>query len=226
MTHSTIAIGFGLGLGLACAAHADRPVFLYSLQDDAQYTQGCFHNPGERFQCKCPIALASSFTGTFGLSVAPSGDPLFDVFDIVNVEWIASLSSDIEITGFGLYEIGADQAGEPVQRMTLELFFDGAGPVLVDSGLVEGGDQDFPPAITIPVGDGFFCPGRRMTIDAGPAANPADVAPPGGDGVVGVLDFLAVLTDWGLEGDLPTDIDNSGRVDTNDLLAVLANWTL
>ena len=56
------------------------------------------------------------------------------------------------------------------------------------------------------------------------AAGPADVAPPGGDGVVGILDFLAVLGDWGLPGPRPTDIDDSGQVGIGDLLIVLAEW--
>ena len=89
-----------------------------------------------------------------------------------------------------------------------------------------GGDDEFPPVITIPIGDGLGCPGRRATIAAAPSASsPADVAPAGGDGAVDVLDFMAVLIDWGLPGPRATDIDGSGLVDVGDFLAVLNEWT-
>jgi hypothetical protein len=56
----------------------------------------------------------------------------------------------------------------------------------------------------------------------GPAAgNPADV---NGDGVVDVLDLLAVLAAWANVGG-PEDINGDGVVDVLDLLAVLAAWT-
>ena len=50
---------------------------------------------------------------------------------------------------------------------------------------------------------------------------PADVT---GDGVVDVLDLLAVLAAWGQTGELPEDITGDGLVDTLDLLEVLAAW--
>jgi hypothetical protein len=110
--------------------------------------------------------------------------------------------------------------------MTLELFVNGAGPVVFDSGLVPGGDSDFPPVIDIGIGDGFGCPGRRMSLTAAPdTPSPADVAPPGGDGAVGIQDLLAVLGDWGLAAPRVTDIDGSGWVGIGDLLIVLAEWT-
>ena len=49
---------------------------------------------------------------------------------------------------------------------------------------------------------------------------PADVT---GDGVVDVLDLLAVLVAWGQSG-VPEDITGDGLVDTLDLLALLAAW--
>ena len=62
-------------------------------------------------------------------------------------------------------------------------------------------------------------------MSAATPPNPADVAPPGGDGIVGVGDFLAVLADWGLAGPRPTDIDGSGVVGIDDFLAVLSAWS-
>ncbi len=65
-------------------------------------------------------------------------------------------------------------------------------------------------------GDAFL---RIALIDC-----PADVAPLGGDGVVDVLDLLAVLSAWGATGDVPEDITGDGIVDVLDLLEVLSAW--
>jgi hypothetical protein len=219
-------IVLGIAFGGVSAATADEPTVLYTLTDDFMYTQGCFNQPGEIHQCKCPISWAMEFSGTFGLTPLPGGDPLFDMYAISDIDWVIGLSGDIVITGSGLYEIGTDAGGDPVQSMTLDLFFDGFGPVGFESGLVEGGDADFPPEIGIPISDGFYCPGHRITVVASATgSSPADVAPAGGDGVVDILDFLAVLTDWGLAGPRPTDIDGSGTVGIGDVLVLLSEWT-
>ena len=55
----------------------------------------------------------------------------------------------------------------------------------------------------------------------GPASGePADV---NGDGVVNVLDLLAVIAAWGSPGG-PEDVNSDGVVDVLDLLAVIAAW--
>jgi len=53
----------------------------------------------------------------------------------------------------------------------------------------------------------------------GPPPCPADI---NGDGVVDVLDFLALLADWGGGG--PADVDGDGVVGILDFLAILAAW--
>jgi hypothetical protein len=218
-----------LGAAIACAAgaaFADPPTVLYSLTDDFSYTQGCFYNPGDIHQCLCPISWAEQFGGTFGLTLVPGGGPDFVTYEISGIDWVVGLGENIAITGSGTYEIGTDQNGNPVQRMTLDLFFDGFGPVAYESGLIPGGDDGYPPEIVVPLSDGYYCAGRRITVGASPAGSaPADVAPPGGDGIVGVGDFLAVLGDWGLPGPRATDIDGSGTVDIGDVLLVLGGWT-
>ena len=214
-----------LGAG-AVAVAGNPPTFLYALEEASAYTQGCFGVPGQVPQCQCPILLAPAFSGTFGLTDVPDGDPLLDAFEITNVQWTAILGETLSFTGSGVYEVGSTPDGSPVQRMTLELFVNGEGPVVFDSGLVPGGDSDFPPVIDIGIGDGFGCPGRRMSLTAAPdTPSPADVAPPGGDGAVGIQDLLAVLGDWGLAAPRVTDIDGSGWVGIGDLLIVLAEWT-
>ncbi len=215
-----------LGVG-AVAVGDGPPTFLYALQDASAYTEGCFGVPGQVPQCMCPILLAPAFSGTFGLTNVPDGDPLLNAFEITNVQWTATLGTTLSFTGSGLYEVGATPDGTPVHRMTLELLVNGEGPVVFDSGLVPGGDSSNPPVIDIGIGDGFGCPGRRMSLAAAPdTPNPADVAPPGGDGAVGIQDLLAVLGDWGLAAPRVTDIDGSGWVGIGDLLIVLAEWTV
>jgi hypothetical protein len=218
-------LALGAVVGAVSAASADEPTVLYSLDEDFNYTQGCFHLPDDFHQCMCPISWAQEFEGTFGLTAVP-GAPDFDTYAISDIDWVVSVSGDIAITGSGLYEIGTDAGGDLVQRMTLDLYFDAFGPVTHESGLVKGGDDEFPPEITIPISDGFYCPGHRITVVASAVERSrADVAPPGGDGVVGVPDFLAVVADWGLTGPRPTDIDGSGTVGVGDVLAVLSEWT-
>ncbi len=221
----SLVVACGVALGGLMPVHGAEPTFLYSLGDGAVFTEGCFGEPDQVPQCQCPIVFASDFEGIFGLTNVPGAGP-FDTFEISNVDWTATVQETISITGSGTYEIGTGPDGNPVQRMTLDLLVNGEGPIVFDSGVVAGGDDDFPPVIDIGISDGFGCPGRRMTVAAAPATpDPADVAPPGGDGVVGILDFLAVLRDWGLSGPRPTDIDESGQVGIGDLLIVLAAWT-
>ena len=46
-----------------------------------------------------------------------------------------------------------------------------------------------------------------------------------GDGTVGILDLLALLSAWGpCEGECPADLDGDGAVGVLDLLTLLANW--
>ena len=54
---------------------------------------------------------------------------------------------------------------------------------------------------------------------------PADCAPFGGDEVVGVLDLLQVLAEWGLAGASgPCDLDRDDDVDVADLTFLLQSW--
>ncbi len=63
--------------------------------------------------------------------------------------------------------------------------------------------------------------------DVAPDVGPADVDR---DGVVGVLDFLLLLSHWGPCAPgaalCPADINGNGAVDTVDLLELLQDWTL
>ena len=69
---------------------------------------------------------------------------------------------------------------------------------------------------------------NRDSDDVSVLINQAIATAPGdvnGDGVVNVIDLLAVLAAWGPCGGCPEDIDGNGVVNINDLLAVLSNWS-
>jgi len=77
------------------------------------------------------------------------------------------------------------------------------------------------------VNDGGFCctTGICVTIpDCTPAALPSDLD---GDGIVGMVDFLALLAAWGSCSDCsncPADFDGDCSVGIIDLLILLGNW--
>ena len=56
----------------------------------------------------------------------------------------------------------------------------------------------------------------------------SDVVPPGGDGLVGIDELLAVIGAWGpcpvLPPDCAADITHDGFVEISDLLAVINSW--
>ncbi len=60
----------------------------------------------------------------------------------------------------------------------------------------------------------------KITVTAIGVANPSDI---NGDGVVDVLDLLAVLAAWGTD-DPDADVNDDGIVDVLDLLQVLGDW--
>ncbi len=53
---------------------------------------------------------------------------------------------------------------------------------------------------------------------------PWDIEPPGGDGLVGITDFLDLLAQWGTDPGGPPDFDGDGNVGIIDFLELLANW--
>ena len=44
------------------------------------------------------------------------------------------------------------------------------------------------------------------------------------DGIVGIVDFLDLLAQWGTDPGGPPDFDGDGDVGINDFLELLANW--
>ncbi len=92
-----------------------------------------------------------------------------------------------------------------------------------------GGAVGEPICFTLVVASGGFCCTAELcaTIpDCTPAAGPCDLD---GDGVVGVLDFLALLDAWGPCADCspqscPADFDGDCDVGIADFLTLLAHW--
>ncbi|TDJ58375.1 MAG: hypothetical protein E2O40_01570 [Planctomycetota bacterium] len=81
------------------------------------------------------------------------------------------------------------------------------------------------------VNDGGFCCSTEICVtipDCTPAGLPSDLD---GDGIVGMVDFLALLGAWGTCSDCgaaqacPADFDGDCSVDIHDLLVLLGSWT-
>ena len=54
---------------------------------------------------------------------------------------------------------------------------------------------------------------------------PADIVPPGGNGLVNIDDLLAVINNWGATGGgNPADVNQDNVVNIDDLLAVIGAW--
>ena len=45
-----------------------------------------------------------------------------------------------------------------------------------------------------------------------------------GDGVINVVDLIAVITNWGPCGNCPADFDGNGVVNVDDLIQVVISW--
>jgi len=78
------------------------------------------------------------------------------------------------------------------------------------------------------VNDGGFCCTTEICVtipDCAPAALPSDLD---GDGIVGIVDFLALLEAWGSCSDCgtcPADFDGDCAVGITDFLLLLGNWS-
>jgi len=75
---------------------------LYRLSTETSFEEGCFA------PCLCPIRIASGVLGTFRMTEA-APDPLFQIFDVTEVNWIVPGTED-RVTGSGTYRIGGEFA--------------------------------------------------------------------------------------------------------------------
>jgi hypothetical protein len=147
----------------------------------------------------------------------------------------------------GTVHISGSLHSSPLDDFSIEFF---ASPACHESGSGEGqaflgsvsvstdagGDAAFDVVVpgTVPDGGVVTSTATREPIGATSEfsacvtvsgdTNPIDLD---GDGVVGVLDFLALLAAWGPCddcGNCPADLDGDCQVGVNDFLILLANW--
>ncbi len=92
------------------------------------------------------------------------------------------------------------------------------------SGGVIGEEMCF----TLLVNDGGFCCSTEICVTVPNCSQPSEPCDLDADGVVGVADFIALLSAWGACpdcGNCLADFDGDCSVGITDLLVLLANWT-
>jgi hypothetical protein len=136
-----------LALPTPAAAQTAAPV-LYRLDARSDYTWGCFD------PCACPIAFTDDLFGTYELEFLFAGTDGFDHYAVRDVNWILAFGGEEHrVTGSGEYLRGGPLA--PLERVLLDLSFDGAAPVQFDSGHRPAGVF---PRIDLPVSrNGMYC---------------------------------------------------------------------
>ena len=90
-----------------------------------------------------------------------------------------------------------------------------------------GGAAGEEACFTVLVSDGGFCCSTEICVTVPDCSPDCDV---NGDGVVGILDYLALLDTWGVCSDCgtptscPADFNRDCEVSSTDFLILLANW--
>jgi hypothetical protein len=145
------------GLLQAQNAVGTRPV-LYRLSPASSLEEGCFD------PCDCPVHLADGVMGTFVMTPA-APDPLFQVYDITNVNWLVP-GLNYRVTGSGTYRIGGEFAR--MHQLQLDLKVDNRDVQHYDSGLILGG-AEFPAIVLSIAMNNMICHDTVFNIQAKPA---------------------------------------------------------
>jgi len=142
------------------AAPAAAQSVSYGLEPESAYVEGCYP------PCLCPLVFADSLSGTFVLSFEGATPDNYDHYAVTELDWTLTFGGQVtSITGTGHYQVGGQVA--VMQRLELDLSFDGAAPAHFDSGLVPGG-AGFP-RIEIAVSEnGMVCFDRVFELVAEP----------------------------------------------------------
>jgi hypothetical protein len=141
----------------------------------------------------------------------------FDDFQsLLDVDAMLGIDRPLEQSGALPSGIGAS-----AEQITLSIDTTDLGPGSFEQLLnVATSDEDLP---------GEAEASLELILLVNVAANPlvGDIAPPGGDGVVGPLDLAAMLASWGSCAGCPADLAPPGgddEVGPADLARLLANW--
>ena len=98
---------------------------------------------------------------------------------------------------------------------------DGPGAAYIIGGLSDCNDNGTLDICDIADGTSSDANANGIPDECEPPDCPADLD---GDGSVGILDLLVLLSEWGTDPGGPPDFDGDGTVGILDLLALLANW--
>ena len=171
--------------------------------------------------------LDTTFGGDFGTPGSGAGhtfEPLSGAFDMVDLMVTYRVMVGIE---------GAAPVGDLFQLLELEFtnlgglasgsfisFVADADNVEAGGDLIAGGG-----ACCLPEGCILATAAACLTVGGDYRGDGTScVGDLDGDGMVGIVDFLALLGDWGSCPVLPSDIDEDGEVGISDFLILLAAW--
>ncbi len=152
---------------LAPGAHAQR-----ALPDSAsryllatppsEFEWGCFGG------CACPPPARAPLSGTFTLvwRTGPGPVSATTTWDVLDLRWVASDgATTTTIRGAGTYVRAG--GGAPMERLTLDLSFDGGPPLHFDSG-AHGATATFPEIRARLSLHGEHCRDSVLVVDARP----------------------------------------------------------
>ena len=145
-----------VGLLHAQTAVSPRPT-LYRLSSQSSLEEGCFP------PCECPVRLTDGVMGTFLMTPA-APDPLFQVFDVTDVNWLVP-GLGYRVTGSGTYRIGGEFAR--MHQLQFDLKVGDREVQHYDSGLIAGG-AEFPAIVLSIAMNGMICHDTVFNLQAKP----------------------------------------------------------
>jgi len=130
---------------------------LYRLSPKSGFEEGCFP------PCECLVHLTDGLMGTFLMTPA-APDPLFQVFDVTEVNWLVP-GLGYRVTGSGTYRIGGEFAR--MHQLQLDLKVADREVQHYDSGLIAGGAEF--PAIVLSISmNKMICHDTVFNLEAKP----------------------------------------------------------
>jgi hypothetical protein len=154
----SLALLLFLPAGLLHAQTAiERQPTLYRLSPQSNLEEGCFP------PCECPVRIVDGVMGTFLMTPA-APDPLFQVFDVTDVNWLVP-GLGYRVTGSGTYRIGGEFAR--MHQLQLDLKVADRDVQHYDSGLIAGG-AEFPAIVLSIAMNNMICHDTVFNLQAKP----------------------------------------------------------